>query len=153
MKLTVKECVEMYNAISKMKDAGITVKGLKNIDLAMNKSKLDPIFEGYKVISEAPIEYSKYVEEIEDLKMKSMDSKGNLLDPKKTATDFSILKEKHKVAIAKYEEWKKILEDTLKEKKDIKLIMLDREDFTFTDGNSAATDVIYGLLPCIKSNE
>ena len=28
------------------------------------------------------------------------------------------------------------------------LILLSKEDFTFTDGNSIATEVIYGLLPC-----
>lgn len=39
-KITVRQAIELFSAISKMKDAGISVKGLKNIDLAMNKASV-----------------------------------------------------------------------------------------------------------------
>ncbi len=151
MKITIKQVIDFVDAMSKMKDGGVYLKGLKNIDLAMNKSKLQPIYDGYVTASETPIKYQKYIREIEDLKLKFSGKNGELTDPQKIYEEFNTLKNKYESAINEYEEWKIAIKEMLNEEKEVDLIMIDKSEFNFSDDKcTTAPEILFGLLPCIK---
>jgi len=153
MKVKLKKIVEMFNAMSKMREAGISLKGLKNIDMAMNKATIEPIVNGYNIATDTPKDYKKYVEAIEDLKMKSSTKNGTLLDPQQTRDEFIELKNRFSKAIEEYEEFVEMMKVLPEEEKEVKLITFSKEDFKFSEDNALAMDVIYGLLPCIDVGE
>ncbi len=154
MKITVKQAVELYNAISNLKQGGVYLKGLKNIDLAMNKKSVECIFEGYKNAMEVPEEYKKYVDEIEKLKLKMADKNGAIKDPQDASEKFQELQDKYSKAIEDYENWKKDTKNLVDEEKDVSLIMINKSDINFTDENNSLTpEIIFGLLPIIKDVE
>jgi len=151
MKITVKQAVELYNAISNLKQGGVYLKGLKNIDMAMNKKSVEAIFEGYKNAIEVPEEYKKYVDEIEKLKLKISDKSGAIKDPQDASEKFQELQDKYTKAINEYENWKKDTKTLIDEEKDVSLIMINKSDINFTDENNSLTpEIVFGLLPIIQ---
>jgi NACalpha-BTF3-like transcription factor len=154
MKLTVKQSIDLYNAITNMKSGGIYVKGLKNIDLAMNKKSVEPIFDGYKLASEPPEKYKKYVEEVEDLKLKVSEKDGTINNPEIAYTTMKDLKEKYKDAIKEYDDWKIVMKELINEERDVKIIKIKKTDVHFSDdNNSSSPEIIFGLLPCIEDED
>lgn len=152
MKITIQQAIDLFNAITNMKSGGVYVKGLKNIDLAMNKSIVQPIVDGYNNAMEIPLKYQEYVKELEELRFKSSDKTGNLNDPQKTYEEFNLLKEKYHEAIVEYEDWKNLTKNLKNEEKEVNLIMIDKSDLCFSDDDvcGSAPEIIFGLLPCIK---
>lgn len=151
MKITVKQAVDLFTAISNLKQGGVYFKGLKNIDLAMNKKAVEGIVDGFNIAKEAPEKYKKYVEELEDLKLKVSNKDGSILDPQDASVKFTDLKEKYSGAIKEYNDWKDSMKDVLIEEKDVSLILINKSDINFTDeNNSLAPEIVYGLLPIIK---
>lgn len=149
-KITVRQAIELFSAISKMKDAGISVKGLKNIDLAMNKASVQPIVDGYKIASETPSQYLKYLEKLEELKLKGSNGSNGFDNPKQIYEDLQELKKQYIDAIQEYEDWKQSMKTILDEEREVTLIMISKEDLKIAEDNGASPDVLYGLLPCIK---
>lgn len=152
MKITIKQAIDLFNSISNMKSGGVYVKGLKNIDLAMNKSIVQPIFDGYNIAMETPIKYQDYVRKLEELRMKSSGKTGNLVDPQKTYEEFNSLKEEYSDAINEYEDWKNSTKNLKDVEKEVNLIMIEKSDICFTNDENCglAPEIIFGLLPCIK---
>jgi hypothetical protein len=148
MKLTIKKAVNMFNAISNMKQGGVSVKGLKNIDLAMNKKSLEPIVDGYTIAMTEPEGYKKFAEQINDLSIKYNNLTGSKSD--KAYVELSKLKKDFAKEITEYEAWKESVKNLPNEEKEITIIMLKKNDFSFDDNNSLAPEIMYGLLPCIE---
>jgi len=135
--ITIRQAVAGYNAIAKMKDAGISPKGLKNIDMAMNKAAVAPIVEGYQKAIDRPAAIEKYFDE---------------LNIGKSNPNFNLekCKEKYKDAIEEYDRWRDEVKTMADATREVDIIEIEKTDLKLPDDNGLAAEILFGLLPFIK---
>jgi hypothetical protein len=134
MKLTVRQAKNFYQSVAKMKDAGVSAKGVKMLDIAMNKATIEPMI----------VAYEKLQTEAQDL-VAEYNRKLSLA----TKEDVSALDAQYAEQIAEFRTVSKNINAMLDEEKDLNLVPIKKSDLIFKEDNGGAAEVIFGLSPCL----
>jgi len=153
VKLSGRQMVNMYTAISKMKDNNVSASGLVEIDIAMNKVMIEPTVVAMEKLQKPNRKLEDYVRKQNNLRTRHLtkaDEKEQqtLRDPLKFITESEALEEEYKTAIEQSrkngDEYDKLLDRVV----EVNLIMVEKTAFKF-DGPGAA-EVMFGLAPMLK---
>jgi hypothetical protein len=135
MKITIRKAQQYYSAVKAMKESGVSAKGVKMLDLAMNKATLEPMILEYEKLQQQAAEgvaaYNKEAAIAE------------------TKDDLVTLRKKYAEEISAFEKAQKDLAETLEAEKEITLITIKTADLTIKEDNGAAAECLFGLLPCL----
>ena len=143
--ISVLEAVEFYKSVENMKESGVSVKGLKNIDLAMNKKNIEPIVRGYEMACRnQPEQFNEY-----SMKVKRAQNKFTT-KPELFAAAVEGLEKEYAKAIAENKAWVKEVNAMPDHKQEVDLLMISKDDFHFEEKNGGAANCIAGLLICVK---
>ena len=134
MKISIRKAIAYYGAVRNMKEAGVSAKGIKMLDLAMNKAKLEPIVVEFEQLKQSASEIiAGYNREISTALQK----------------DVGTINEKYKKELDDFEKANKDLNATMDEEREIELITVKKSDLTIKEDNGGAAECLFGLLPCL----
>jgi len=134
MKISIRKAIAYYGAIQNMKEAGVSAKGIKMIDLAMNKATLEPMVVEFERLKQSSLEIvAGYNREISTALQK----------------DAGAINEKYKKELDDFEKANKDLNATMDAEREIELITVKKFDLTIKEDNGGAAEVLFGLLPCL----
>ena len=135
MKISIRQAQLFYAAVKNMGIAGVSAKGVHMLDFAMNKAKIEPMILAYeKMVQDAQELVAEYNKKIAATKKE----------------DVAALQETYAKVIKEFEERQKDITETLNSEKDIDLIMIKKTDLIIKEDNGAASECLFGLLPCLE---
>jgi len=125
----------LYMAISKMGDAGVSVKGMGMIDLAINKAKIEPAILEYEKMRRLPERIQQY---------------NRRLAACKTPEERIKLFEVFSSDIEAYDKREIELTDLNDGERVVDLLIIKRNQLVIDEKNGKAAEVLFGLLPVIE---
>ena len=128
----------LYMAISKMGDAGVSVKGMGMIDLAMNKAKIEPAILEYEKMRRLPERIQQY---------------NRKLSTCKTPEERVKLFEAFSSDIEAYDKREIELTDLNDGERVVDLLIIKRDQLVIDEKNGKAAEVLFGLLPVIETEK
>jgi hypothetical protein len=135
MKITIRKAQQFYGAVKSMREAGVAAKGVKMLDIAMNKATLEPMILEYEKLQQQAAEgVAAYNREVAIAEKKE---------------EMVALRIKYAPEIAAFELAQKDLAETLDAEKEVALITIKKTDLTIKEDNGAAAECLFGLLPCL----
>jgi hypothetical protein len=134
-KITLRQMTALYGAIRQMGEAGVSVRGMGMLDLAMNKAKIEPMIVEYEKMKRLP-------ERINEYNMK--------ISLCTTADDRGALAVEYGADITAFRKKELEITDLNDAERTVDLITIPKSSLIVDEKNGRAGEVLFGLLPVIE---
>lgn len=132
--ITLRQMTALYMAIKAMGEAGVSVKGMGMLDLAMNKARIEPMILEFEKMRRIPERLQQY---------------NQKLSICKTAEERSAIAVEYSADLEAFRKKDLEISDLNDQERPVDLIMIPKATLIVDDKNGKAAEILFGLLPVI----
>lgn len=145
------QIIKFCQSFDKLKDSGVSLKGLKMIDLALNHASMEPIYRAYQKLGDPPEKYIEFQRKLNELKLSHQIklkpgmpfvSGITIADGEIFVKEARTLEVEYKSVIDTYEASIANQNKMLEEEFSLNLVYLSRDDFIIDEKNSNVPGII-----------